>query len=224
MPILSDCNEQAPQINLETELSETVPNLIDISWIGKVLLVAAERAQQHYLFETGVSYSIEELFNCFISWLDSCLDELTTYAFELCVQDSLRRFNWEAFQMAFVRIKPTEDIQQPEEQTMIQIEVSDNDHDLKAQISQAKVGVIVHHLQKMRAEVGLVDLFEAFEILIEKEVSGESLDYIIDRLTEAEFAIRNSQKTPQKWTAPRNWSATCSYQKNDHSLIDSLPY
>ena len=206
------------------DMEQVAPDIIDISWIGKVLLVAAERAQQHYLFETGVSYSIEELFNCFISWLDSCLDELTTYAFELCVQDSLRRFNWEAFQMAFLRIKPTEDIQQQQEQTMIQIEVSDNDYDLKAQFSQAKVGVIVHHLQKIRREVNLIDLLDAFEVLVSMEkdkatIPRANLDYALDCLTDAEMAIRN----PQDWLPPRNWPPVCSCQKNGYDL-DNLPY
>lgn len=99
-------------LGLETELSQTVPDLIDTKWIRELLHHAAQQAQNHYLYEDGEIYNLEELQNCFALWLDSCIDELTTYAFEFCVQDSLRSFNRHAFEMALLRIKPTEETEE----------------------------------------------------------------------------------------------------------------
>ena len=120
--------------------------------------------------------------------------------------------------------KQASDIHTQEEETMLSIQIP-NDTNLGAQFSQAKVGVIVHHLQKIRREVNLIDLLDAFEVLVSMEkdkatIPAANLDYALDCLTDAEMAIRH----PQDWLPPRNWSATCSYQKNGHSLIDSLPY
>ena len=98
----------APDLDLETNLSETAPNLIDVTWVRELLLEAAREAQVHYLHEEGENYSEQDLVNCFVAWFDSCLDELATYAFDFCVKDSLNNFNRYAFQVALLRIKPVE--------------------------------------------------------------------------------------------------------------------
>lgn len=96
-------------IAIESEIERIAPNLIDTTWVREVLLVAAERARSHYLYENGENYSTEDLLNCFIFWLDSCLEELTDYAFEMCVTGE--GFNRHAFEMALLKIKPVEEIE-----------------------------------------------------------------------------------------------------------------
>lgn len=206
------------------------PHLIHTQWIRDALLDAAREAQVYYLYELGEDYSEQDLLNCFLLWLDSCIDLLCDRAFYFCIKDSLRSFNREAFHIALLRIKPTEPIQfNEEEETMLSIQVPNDDGtNLGAQLAQAKVGVIVHHLEKMRSQVSLIELVEAFEVLVEKEqakneIPEANLNYVLDCLTEAECAIRY----PEDWVAPRNWSAVCGCNKtgrNGNGKVDTLPY
>ena len=108
-----------PRLDIETEtnLSQTVPDLIDISWIGEVLQAAAERARAYYLYEYGENYKVEDLKQCFVLWLDSCIELFCDEAFEMCVEDKLNPINRHAFEQAFVRIKPAE----PEEPDISEI-------------------------------------------------------------------------------------------------------
>ena len=211
--------------HLEIE-QENAPNFIHIQWIRDILFDVAQEAQVYYLYELGEYYSVEQLFHCLLLWFDSSVEKLCDNAFDFCIKDSINTFNREAFDLALLRIKPTEDIQLSEEEIMLSIQVPNDDGtNLGAQISQAKVGVILHHLEKIRTQVELIDLLDAFELLVEKEKSKnailkDNLNYVLDCLTEAECAIRY----PEDWVAPRNWSAVCSCNRIENGKVDNLPY